>query len=353
MTSNKIDEISLDVKKFLDRSSKLSAKINNIEERTNKMQNYFSSPAISDNVNIEEKSAFNNFVRKGVEGELVTKSFSGSEHEGRVLITSTLSKQIISEINARSPMRQLASIESISTRALDLIIEDGLFASGWVAEAAARDVTNTPHLRKKTIHAHELYTQPKATQSLMDDSEINIENWLVGRLANSFVKLENESFISGDGVNKPFGLLRNAEVERIEVGKSIEPETLLDLINQLDEEYLANASFLMNRKTLSSIQGLKDQTGRFIWQQSLSDPLKQTIFGVPVVISSNMPNIGEDSLSIALGDFKSAYKIVDRSNISLVRDPYTEKPYVKFYAVKRVGGDVVNPKAIKFAKFAA
>ncbi|MDG1436319.1 MAG: phage major capsid protein [Rickettsiaceae bacterium] len=349
MTSNKIDEISLDVKKFLERSSKLSDKINNIEERTNKMQNYFSSPAISDNVNIEEKSAFNNFVRKGVEGELVTKSFSGSEQEGGVLITSTLSKQIISEINARSRMRQLASIESISTRALDLIIEDGLFASGWVAEAAARGVTNTPHLRKKTIHAHELYTQPKSTQSLMDDSEINIENWLVGRLANSFVKLENESFISGDGENKPFGLLRNTDVERIEVGESVEPETLLNLINHLDEEYLANASFLMNRKTLSSIQGLKDKTGRFIWQQSLSDPLKQTIFGVPVIISSNMPNIGQDSLSIALGDFKSAYKIVDRSNISLVRDPYTEKPYVKLYAVKRVGGDVVNPKAVKFA----
>jgi HK97 family phage major capsid protein len=125
------------------------------------------------------------------------------------------------------------------------------------------------------------------------------------------------------------------------------------LISELEEGYLSNASFLMNRKTLSSIQGLKDNTGRFIWQQSLSDPLKQTIFGVPVVISSHMPDIEDNALAIAIGDFNSGYKIVDRANITLVRDPYTEKPYVKFYAVKRVGGDVINPEAIKFAKFSS
>lgn len=353
MTNNKIDEISLDVKSFLSRSSKLSEKINNIEGKINKMQNYFLKPIISENVNLEEKSAFNDFIRKGTEGDLITKSFSGGGDDGGVLITSTLSKQIITGISARSPMRRLASIESISTRALDIIIEDGSFGSGWVAETAARNSTDTPHLRKKTIHAHELYAQPKATQSIMDDSEINIENWLVGRLTDRFVQLENEAFISGDGDNKPFGLLRNEEIERVEVGAEVNSDILLNLINELEEEYLSNATFLMNRKTLSAIQGLKDETGRFIWQQSLSDPLKQTIFGVPVMISAHMPNIADNALSIALGDFKSAYKIVDRSNINLVRDPYTDKPYVKFYAVKRVGGDVVNPVAIKFAKFAA
>ena len=107
----------------------------------------------------------------------------------------------------------------------------------------------------------------------------------------------------------------------------------------------------MNRGTLSAIQSLQDKTGRFIWQQSLTDPLQQSIFGIPIVISSHMPEIKADSLSIAIGDFKSAYKIVDRSGINLLRDPYTDKPFVRFYAVKRVGGDVVNPEAIKFAKF--
>ncbi len=126
---------------------------------------------------------------------------------------------------------------------------------------------------------------------------------------------------------------------------------LMKLINSLDEGYIANASFIMNRKTLSLIQGLKDEEGRFIWNQSLADPLQQTIFGIPVIISSHMPDVETGKLAIALGDFKSAYKIVDRAGINLMRDPYTEKPFVKFYAVKRVGGDVVNPSAVKLAKF--
>ena len=351
MQEDKINEIAADVKKFLARESNTSIKINDMEDKINKIQNYFLRPDMEVGSSVEEKTAFDNFIRKGIESQLVTKAFSGGADDGGVLITSTLSKQIIASINAKSPMRQLASIESISTRALDLVVEDGEFASGWIAEAGARNVTDTPNLRKKTIHAHEIYAQPKATQSIMDDSEINIEAWLVERLADSFVKLENQAFISGDGNNKPFGLLTNDQVEKIDAGVAVTPDILLTLINSLEEGYLSNVSLLMNRKTLSSIQALKDETGRFIWQQSLSDPLKQTIFGVPVVVSSYMPDIAADSLSIAIGDFKSAYKIVDRSGISLMRDPYTDKPFVKFYAVKRVGGAVINPAAVRFAKF--
>lgn len=354
MTDTKIDEMSLDIKSFLTKSTKTSEKINNIEERISKMQNYFSRPIVQgDTISSEEKSAFNDFIRKGTESELITKSFSGGADEGGVLMTPTLSKRIIDGIKAKSPMRQLASIESISTRALDVILEDGIFASGWIAETGARGDTVTPHLRKKTIHTHEIYAQPKATQTLMDDSEIDMDNWLVERITDSFVRLENEAFIIGDGNNKPFGLLSNTDVQRVQVAANVEPGALLSLISELDEGYLANASFLMNRTTLSALQGLRDGNGRFIWQQSLSDPLKQTIFGIPVVISSHMPDIAENALSIALGDFKSAYKIVDRSNINIVRDPYTDKPYIKFYTVKRVGGDIVNPLAMKFAKFAA
>ena len=349
--NNKIDEISLDIKSFLGRSAKSDQKIIEIEGKINKMQNYFLRPETENNINSEEKSAFNSFIRKGIKSDFVTKSFNGGADDGGVLITSSLSQQIIAGINASSPMRQLSSVESISTRSLDIVVEDGAFASGWVTEAGTRSDTDTPHLRKKTIHAHEIYAQPKATQSIIDDSEINIENWLVSRLTDSFVKLENEAFILGDGNNKPFGLLTNTDISRIDIGTTVEAEMLLNLINSLEEGYLANASFLMNRKTLSAIQALTDKTGRFIWQQSLSDPLKQTIFGVPVVITSYMPDVAKDSLSIAIGDFKSAYKIVDRSNINLVRDPYTDKPYIKFYAVKRVGGDVINPDAVKFAKF--
>jgi len=353
MQNTQINKMSEDIRNFLSRESNTSIKINKIEDEINEIKNYFSSPYPEISGDGMEKTAFNNFIRKGIENNLITKSFSGTGDEGGVLITPTLAAQIISRINAQSPMRQLASVESISTRALDIIIEDGAFASGWIGEAEARADTDTPNLIKKTIHAHEIYAQPKATASLIDDSEINIENWLVERLVDSFIRLENEAFILGDGANKPFGLLLNQQIVQVDVGNAINPDLLLDLINHLEEGYLANASFLMNRNTLSAIQALKDSTGRFIWQQSLSDPLKQTIFGIPVTVSSHIPDIAEDALAIALGDFKSAYKIVDRSGISLMRDPYTDKPFVKFYAVKRVGGDVVNSAAVKFAKFSA
>jgi len=351
MQENKINEIANDVKGFLAKESNKSLKINQLEDKINKMQNYISRPENTNIDNLEETKSISNYIRKGVQDDLITKSFSGAADEGGVTITPTLSKKIISMINQKSVMRRIASVEKISTRSLDIIFEDGNFAAGWVAEAGDRDETNTPRLRKKSIQAHEVYAQPKATQSLIDDAEINIENWLSERIADSFVKLENEAFITGDGSNKPNGFLVNADIAKINGGAEVTTDMLLDLINALDEGYLANASFVMNRKTLSSIQNLKDENDRFIWSQSLSDPLQQTIFGIPVFISSHMPDVAGDSLSIALGDFKSAYKIVDRTGINLMRDPYTEKPFVKFYAVKRVGGDVINPAAIKIAKF--
>ena len=351
MQENKINEMANDIKDFISRESKKSKKINKLEEKINKMQNYISRPEMMNIDNTEEQSSFCDYIRNGVQSNLITKSLSGDEGEAGVVITPTLSKQIIAMVNQRSVMRQVASVEKISTRSLDVIYEDGNFAAGWVAETGARGITDTPKLKKKSIHAHEIYAQPKATQSLIDDSEVNIENWLAERVADSFIKLENEAFVAGDGTNKPNGFLLNAKIEKINAGSAVNVEMLMKLINSLDEGYIANASFIMNRKTLSLIQGLKDEEGRFIWNQSLADPLQQTIFGIPVIISSHMPDVEKDKLAIALGDFKSEYKIVDRTGINLMRDPYTEKPFVKFYAVKRVGGDVVNPSAVKLAKF--
>jgi len=326
---NKIDEISTNVEKFLEKRSTAEKKINNIEDRIDKMQNYLARPEIEIQNHSEERDAFNNFIRKGIESNLITKDLSSGENTGGVLIAPTLSKKIISAVEAKSPMRKLASVESISTKSLEIVSEDGSFASGWVGETGERNVTESSKLSKKTIETHEIYAQPKATQSILDDAEIDIDSWIIERIADQFIRLENEAFISGDGNNKPFGLLKNETIERLDVGAEVTPHILLDMISKLDEGYLSNASFVMNRKTLSKIQSLTDESGRFIWQQSLSDPLEQTIFGVPIVISSHMPNIGASELAIAIGDFESGYKIVDRSGINLMRDPYTDKPFIR------------------------
>ncbi|WP_375331821.1 phage major capsid protein [Candidatus Tisiphia endosymbiont of Temnostethus pusillus] len=328
-------------------------KINELQEKIYNLENFLSRPEIGGMQDIEYKTAFNNYIRKGNQSELIEKSLNSGEQEGGVLLVPALYNSIISEINARSPMRQLASIEMISSNALDIVIEDGNFASGWVGDLEARDETTAPKLKQQRIFVHELYAQPKASQTLIDDSAIRIESWLIERLRDSFVKAENDAFINGDGKKRPQGILSgyHDKIEHFDMGEQVTAEKLLDFINLLDEEYLANASFLMNRTTLSFIQKLQDNNGRFIWQQSLSDSLKQTIFGVPVVCCSEMPSIKKDNIAIAIGDFKSAYKIIDRGGINIMRDPYTDKPFVKFYAVKRVGGDVVNQSAIKLAIF--
>ncbi|MCC8397789.1 MAG: phage major capsid protein [Rickettsia endosymbiont of Labidopullus appendiculatus] len=328
-------------------------KINELQEKMYNLENFLSRPEIGGMQDIEHKTAFNNYIRKGNQSELIEKSLNSRAEEGGVLLVPALYNSIITEINARSPMRQLASIETISSNALDIVIEEGNFASGWVGDLQAREETAASKLKQQRIFVHELYAQPKASQTLIDDSAIRIENWLIERLRDSFVKAENAAFINGDGKKRPKGILSgdHDKIERFEMGERVTAEKLLDFINLLDEEYLANASFLMNRTTLSEIQKLQDNNGRFIWQQSLSDSLKQTIFGISVLCCSEMPPIKEGNMAIAIGDFKSAYKIIDRGGINIMRDPYTDKPFVKFYAVKRVGGDVVNQSAIKLAMF--
>ena len=350
METAKIEKMSQDLQNFIDRKATENQQYNKLEMVIKKMNNNIEE---SQNNLYEEKASIENFIRTGKTSNLITKSLSGDNAEAGVVITPTLSKKIVGAINEKSVMRQIASVENISSRALDVISEDGNFVCGWVSEAHERAETDTPKLVKKTIATHELYAQPKATQSLINDAEINIESWLIDRLSNSFTKLENSAFIAGNGNNKPHGLLSNNQIKTIDAGAVVTAELLVHAINSIDENYRANTSLLMNRNTLSAIQSLKDQNGRFIWQHSLSENMKQSIFGVPVHICSEMPDVGEDNLAIAIGDFKAGYKIVDRSGINLLRDPYTDKPFVRFYAVKRVGADVVDSKAIKFIKFSA
>ena len=336
-----------------ENTEQITKQIKMLEDKINNIQTVLARPELgNDNNNIEYKAAFGDYLRKGRMSSLIQKSLSSAPGEGDVLLVPTLYSKIVSEMKARSPMRQLASIETISTNALDVVIEDGKFISGWIGDAERREDTETPKLKQKRILVHELYAQPKATQALIDDSAIQIEDWLVERLRDSFIKTENTAFINGSGEKQPKGILHNDhKIKTMDVGDIRLQDLLLNLINDLDEEYLTNASFLMNRTTLSTIKQLKDETGRFIWQQTFTESLSHTIFGIPVVCCAEMPSIEGGKCAIAFGDFSSAYKIVDRSGVNIMRDQYTEKPFIKFYTVKRVGGDIVNPEALRFAKF--
>jgi HK97 family phage major capsid protein len=308
-------------------------------------------------------TSFAKYLRKGIDNEssqLETKSLSASSNpDGGYLINPQISKNIIAAIKNKSVMRQLAANETISSDSLDILEDMGKAGAGWVAETEARVDTSTPLFNKKKITVHELYAQPKATQKLIDDAHINIENWLVSKLTDIFSTIEDDSFINGDGKFKPRGILSyeagsdHGKIEQINSGVSagLTTDSLLKLYYSLHESYSGKASFLMHRSTSHQIRLLKDKlTDRYIWSPSLASDVPSTLLGVPLYFSSHMPEAKKDSIPIALADFNSCYRIVDRIGIRVLRDPFTDKPFVKFYTTKRVGGDVTNYNAIKLLK---
>ena len=309
--------------------------------------------------------AFCNYLRKGMDAgleQLELKALSvGTDADGGYLVTPMMSANIVKIVNESSPMRALASVETISTDALELIQDYDAAGSGWTTETGAVADSTTPQIGKKSISVHELYAQPKATQKLVDDSAVDIEAWIAEKVAESFLVKENAAFISGDGSGKPKGILSYAagtswgQIQQINSGTSavVTADSLVKLFYALKEDYAQRATFLMNRSVLQAVRLLKETTtDQYLWQPGLVAGAPDTLMGVPVKQATDMPVAAANSLSIAVGDFARAYQIVDRIGIRVLRDPYTEKPFVKFYTTKRVGGDVVNFEAIKLLKLA-
>lgn len=309
----------------------------------------------------EYKRAFDNYLRSGNEQYLSAiekKSLSSvSDSDGGYLVTSKISKDMVMALEEISPMRRLASCEQISSSSLDVIESYNSADAGWASEADIREETAALKIHKRNIPVFELYAQPSATQKLLDDSFIDVENWLAEKLIESFSKLENKSFINGDGVKCPRGILSYGEGKewgKIECQKTnkLDYDSILSIYYELKDEYISNASFLMNRATIHQLRSIKDSNGRYVWSPSIETGMVDTLFGVPVHQAVDMPIPEKGKVCIAVADFKSAYKIVDRAGVRVLRDPYTFKPFVKFYTTKRVGGDVVNFEAIKLLKLA-
>ncbi|MEQ1705252.1 MAG: phage major capsid protein [Rickettsiales bacterium] len=350
----------------------ISMALDNYKSRLDTIETVYNRPLLGDDINVkstashsEYSKAFRNYLRKGMDGgleALQTKALSvGSDPDGGYLVTPHMSSKIVQSIFETSPMRQLAAVETISSDALELIDDHDQAAAGWTSETGAITETSTPTLAKRNIPTHELYAQPKATQKLVDDSAIDIESWLSGKIADIFSRKENTAFISGNGVGQPRGILTYAsgtnwgQIQQINSGSSgaVTADAIINLFYALKDAYSKRANFLMNRTVVQSVRLLKQATtNQYMWQPGLAAGAPDTLMGVPVQMAADMPVAAANSLSIAVGDFQAAYQIVDRKGISILRDPFTEKPFVKFYATKRVGGDVVNYEAIKLMKLA-
>lgn len=320
------------------------------------------------------KSAFGAFLRKN--DKLLTpdqiKAMSvGSDPDGGYLVTPDTSGRIVTKVYETSPMRQLANVVTIGTDKLEGIEDLDEAAAGWVGETGTRSDTTTPQVGRYSIEVFEVYAQPKATQKLLDDASINIEAWLSDKVADKISRVENAAFVTGNGVGKPRGLTSYTtaadsgsgvtwgQIGHVASGANgsfhatgkTAVDALLDLVGTLKNPYLDRAQWFTNRKVITGMRKLKDDYGGFYWQPSLQQGQPEMFMGYPITRGEDVPALDAGSLSLWFGDFATAYTIVDRTGIRVLRDPYTDKPYVKFYTTKRVGGGVVNFEAIKVMKF--
>lgn len=313
------------------------------------------------------------YLRKGEKhlGNTETKAMSvGSDPDGGYLVTPDVTGRIVKKVYETSPIRQISSAISISSDKLEGIEDLGEAGCGWVGETEAPSDTTTPQVGKWSIEAFEMYAQPKTTQKLIEDSAVDVEAWLAEKVAQRFSRVENAAFVNGNGVSKPRGFLSytaaaddGSGVSWGQLGyvasgasgafASNPADKIFDLIGALKSDFLANAKFVTRRTVITAIRKFKDSTGQYLWQPSLVAGVPEQIVGHPIVRAEDMPALAAGSLSLAFGDFEQGYQIVDRLGITVLRDPYTDKPYVKFYSRKRVGGGVVNFEAIKLMKFAA
>jgi len=359
----KLSRIEADVKRLEEEKSALEAKMNR--------PGLAGAPG-GDPAKAEYRKAFEGFVRKGSEtglAELQTKAVQVAvEGDGGYAVPEELSRSIYELEGPTAPMRQVCTVMAVGTEEFRQLVDLGGANSGWVGETDARPDTNTPKLGEVTPIFGELYAQPKATQKSLDDIFFNVENWLTTSVAKEFAKQENSAFTKGDGTKKPKGLLAFptaataddtrpfGTIQFLKTGvadkfPATEPSDLLiDVIHSIKPGYRAGARWMMNGLTLAQIRKWKDKEGNYLWQPGLQAGVPSVILGYGYIENEDMPGIGANALCLAFGNYTEAYWIMDRVGIRMLRDPYTEKPYVKFYTTKRVGGMLMNSEAVKFVK---
>lgn len=312
------------------------------------------------------KAACDRFLRKGVEvpASVVPAEIKAmavdNDPQGGFLVRPELSDMIVKKVFETSPIRQIASVQTIGTDILDIFVDYDEAAASWVAERGARNSTSNPTWNFEKIPVHELYAEPAATQKMLDDAAIDVEAWLAGKVADKFARTEAAAFVGGNGVGQPRGFTSYAsgtsygQIEQVGTGSSgaLVADKLISLQGALFEQYQGNAVFLMARATRTVVRQMKDSNNRYLWGMGdfpvgLNNGVPETLLGKPLMLASDMPAIGAGALAIAYGDFKQGYQIVDRIGIRVLRDAYTSKPNVLFYTTKRVGGAVANFQAIK------
>lgn len=363
------------VSNFKGFQAEIETKLQQTEERLNmldrKTNTALRTPlAGATDIGAPHQKAFNAYLRSGDDDalrglEVEVKGLSTVVNsDGGYLVDPQTSDTVKSVLNATASIRAIASVVHVEATSYDVLVDHSDVGTGWATETSTVTEGATPQIDRITIPLHELSALPKASQRLLDDSAFDIEGWLAGRIADKFARAEAASFVNGDGIDKPKGFLAHTAVDDgiwawgnlgyvpTGVDGDVTAESIIDVVYALGAEYRANAAFVMNSKTAGLVRKLKDNDGRFLWSDGLSAGQPATLMGYPVLVAEDMPDASTDGYAIAFGNFAAGYTVAERPDLRVLRDPFSAKPHVLFYATKRVGGDVSDFAAIKLLKFA-
>jgi HK97 family phage major capsid protein len=328
-------------------------------------------PALDGVKSAEAASFVDNYLRRGIDSGLELKAIgSSTDAIGGYAVPREIDELIDRTLVAISPIRSIANVVKVGSAGYRKLIASGGTPSGWVAYEAARPTTNTPSFSEIVPAAGELYANPAASQQMLDDAMFDVENWLAQEIATEFARAEGMAFVKGNGTNQPLGFISSPNATTADgvrpmgtlqtIGTGVAgafpasnpADKLIDLVQTLRSPYRQGAVFVMNSATASAIRKFKTSDGAFLFQPSLAAGQPATLLGYPLIEAEDMPDVAANSLSLAFGNFKAGYVIAERNATTILRDPFTNKPYVHFYATKRCGGQVVNSEAIKLLKFA-
>ena len=346
----------------------LRTDVDEVKSRLEKVSRAAARPALDGSTppSLELKGFVNGYLRNGRETEL--KSVTGLVlADGGYAVPREIDAMIAAQLKKISPIRSIAQVVQTGTAGYRKLISTGSAASGWVSEAAARPETATPKFAEIVPPMGELYANPSATQAMLDDTAFNLEEWLANEIAMEFARAEGAAFINGTGTNQPKGFLGAATslvndntrpfgtLQHLVTGNATAfdatPELkLIDLVHSLKAGHRQGANFVMNSTTLAQVRKFKAADGSFIWQPGILDGQPARLLGYPVIEAEDMPDIAAGVFPIAFGNFKAGYLIAERKTTRILRDPFTNKPYVNFYATKRIGGQVLDSDAIKLLK---
>ena len=365
-------EASFDIVARQDRTeanlAALRGEVDEVKARVDRIGRAAARPAIggTEAAAPEVKGFVDGYLRRGATAEY--KSVSGAvPSDGGYAVPRQIDALIARQLAETSPIRAIAQVVQTGSAGYRKLVTTGGTASGWVSETQARPETDTPAFAEIAPPTGELYANPAASQAMLDDAGFDLESWLASEIAAEFARAEGAAFVNGSGVNQPRGFLPAPPSSAADAARafgtlqylgtgdaaglgSAAEIALIDLVHALKAGHRQGASFVMNSATLAEIRKLKTDDGAFLWQPGLVEGQPDRLLGYPVVEAEDMPDVAAGTCPIAFGNFRHGYLIAERSATQVLRDPFTNKPFVHFYATKRVGGQVLDSDAIKLLK---